>query len=43
MTTSSQSPPLVEEEAHFKTLENLEKNKNTVMGLDETPNQDLLC
>jgi hypothetical protein len=41
VTSSSQTPPLVEEEAPF-ARKSLEK-KNMVMGPDGTRNQELFC
>jgi hypothetical protein len=40
MTTVFSPHPLIEEEAHFKTREELGKNKHKVMGLDGTSNQN---
>jgi hypothetical protein len=41
MTSTSQTPPLVEEEDPFQnTQKSWEKNKNMVMDLDATTNQD---
>jgi hypothetical protein len=42
VTSSSENPPVVEEDAHFKTPTILGKDKNMVMGPDGTRKQKLL-